>query len=327
MTQDTTQLPTSRYFHLERVAPGVYAAIVVPGTGAWGNAGIVDLGDATLVVDTFMTLSAARELRAAAETLTGRAVGYVVNTHYHADHVLGNQVFDGALIIATEQTRALIAERNGRLLAGVKADPLGEEIDALEREAQAETDEMLRADLLHTAAEYRALARDVAELELRLPDVTFVDQVVLHGSARTAELLTYGGGHTASDAFVYLPEARVVFTGDLVSVRRHPPFYGSPHGPRAWAEILSRIEALDVETVVPGHGSVATREALATVRRYFADLMALAGELLARGATADELAQAPIPAACEAWTARDAFQKNMRFLHGYPRNGSAEPHG
>src|SRR5262249_11242802 len=109
----------SRYFTLEQVADGVYAAIVVPGTGAWGNAGIVDLGGATLVVDTFMTSGAAGDLRAAAEQVTGRTVDYVVNTHYHGDHVQGNQVFTDALLIATETTRRLIAERTGQMIARV----------------------------------------------------------------------------------------------------------------------------------------------------------------------------------------------------------------
>src|SRR5690242_20443520 len=103
MTRETAQLPTSKYFRLEHVAEGVYAAITVPGTGAWGNAGIVDLGDATLVVDTFLTPAAARDLRSAAEALTGHRVAYVVNTHYHMDHIHGNQVFTDALVIVTEQ--------------------------------------------------------------------------------------------------------------------------------------------------------------------------------------------------------------------------------
>jgi len=80
---------SSRYFHLERVADGIYAAVVKPGTGAWGNAGIVDLGDKTVVFDTFATPQAARDLKVMAEQLTGRAVEVVVNSHRHIDHVGG----------------------------------------------------------------------------------------------------------------------------------------------------------------------------------------------------------------------------------------------
>src|SRR5262245_53696271 len=118
-----TTLPASPYFRLEPLAPGVYTACAIPGTGAWGNAGIVDLGDATLVFDTFLTPRAARDLRATAEQITGRSVTYVVNSHYHMDHIHGNQVFTGALVLATTRTRELMAERGARLVAEVKAHP------------------------------------------------------------------------------------------------------------------------------------------------------------------------------------------------------------
>jgi cyclase len=71
----------SQYFQIEQVADGVHAAIVTPGTGAWGNAGIIDLGGRTVVFDTFATPRAAADLRAAAEELTGQPVTLVINSH------------------------------------------------------------------------------------------------------------------------------------------------------------------------------------------------------------------------------------------------------
>jgi glyoxylase-like metal-dependent hydrolase (beta-lactamase superfamily II) len=112
----------SRNFRLEQLADGIFAAIVVPGTGAWGNAGIVHLGDATLVFDTFLTPAPARELRAAAEALTDAPVRYVVNSHYHMDHTYGNAEFPNAVVIATATTRDLIAQRGVSLLQRVQAD-------------------------------------------------------------------------------------------------------------------------------------------------------------------------------------------------------------
>src|SRR5262249_56517697 len=79
---------------------------VTPGVGAMGNAAIVDLGERTLVFDTFLTTAAARELRETAERLTGRPASLVVNSHRHADHVMGNQVFvPDAVVISTANTR------------------------------------------------------------------------------------------------------------------------------------------------------------------------------------------------------------------------------
>src|ERR1051326_2480722 len=93
MTASSGRLPTSKHFHLEALRDGVYAAIGIPGTGSGSNAGIIDLGDRTVVFDTFLTPQAGDDLRAAAERLTGRPVAAVINSHWHSDHIHGNQAF------------------------------------------------------------------------------------------------------------------------------------------------------------------------------------------------------------------------------------------
>jgi cyclase len=320
MAWGTTQLPTSRYFRLERLTDGVYAAIVTPGTGAWGNAGIVDVGDATLIVDTFLTPGAARDLRTAAEALTGRPVSYVVNTHYHMDHIQGNQVFDGALIIATERTRELIAGRGAQLVEYARAHP--EYPESFTGQIEREQDPTRREDLMRTQGEYRAMDAALPELELRLPEITFEDRLTLHGKARLAEMLTYGGGHTTSDAFVYLPDARVVFMGDLLSVRSHPSFYGDPH---EWIRILTRIEALDFDIAVPGHGPVGSKDDLVRMRRYITDLLGLASTIVTTGGAKERAAEAVLPEEYRGWAAPTVFSENLRKLYDYvAKDGSHE---
>src|SRR5690348_17354447 len=93
MTATGNQLPTSKHFRLEPLLDGVYAAIGIEGTGSGSNAGIIDLGDRTLVFDTFLTPQAADDLRTAAERLSGRPVAFVINSHWHSDHIHGNQAF------------------------------------------------------------------------------------------------------------------------------------------------------------------------------------------------------------------------------------------
>lgn len=102
-------LPASPHFRLEELAQGVYAAIHTPGGDAIGNAGIIDLGDRTVIFDTCQSPLAAADLQRAAVTLCGRPVDYVVNSHWHSDHVLGNAVLADATIIATPTTRLLMA--------------------------------------------------------------------------------------------------------------------------------------------------------------------------------------------------------------------------
>src|SRR5688572_8475943 len=103
---------TIENFHIQELAKGVWAAIHNDQYGrAICNAGIVDLGDKTLIFDPFMTPSAAQQLKETAERLTGKPVTIVVNSHYHNDHTRGNQVFAPfATIISTNYTRNRIAE-------------------------------------------------------------------------------------------------------------------------------------------------------------------------------------------------------------------------
>ena len=301
MSSAQEALPTSPYFTLECLADGVYAAIIAPGMGAWGNAGILNLGDATLVFDTFLTPGAARDLRRVAEQVTGQPVRYVVNSHYHMDHIHGNQVFENAVILATERTRELLADRGAELIAQVKAHP--EYPDSFDELIQQAPDEARRRDLVDTQREYRALNDDRGELTLRLPDITFEQSLTLHGSQRTAQLLCYGGGHTPSDAFLYLPAERIAFLGDLVSVQTHPSFYGDAD---AWMGILDRLAQLDIQRLVPGHGAVGTPANIRAVRQYIADLAAL---------TAADIAGAiDIPAAYADWAAPTTFDDNIGYF-------------
>ena len=107
-------IPKSKHFELQQIATGVWASIHKPGGWAIGNAGIVDLGDQTLVFDTHMTPDAGEDLRRAAEALTGRPAAIVVVSHYHNDHIWGAQAFrPEATIYSTHETRTLIGS-NGR---------------------------------------------------------------------------------------------------------------------------------------------------------------------------------------------------------------------
>src|SRR5512133_2154769 len=102
-------LSPSPHFQLHQLADGVYAALALDSGAAISNAGIVDLGDRTLVYDTFLTPKAATDLRLAAETLTGRIISYAINSHWHNEHIGGNPVFAPETeILCTRATRRLM---------------------------------------------------------------------------------------------------------------------------------------------------------------------------------------------------------------------------
>jgi cyclase len=208
---------------LVEAGPGIRAAIAIPGRGAVGNAAIVDLDESTLVVDTHVTPAAARELRAQADS-----VRWVLNTHWHADHVLGNGEFPDATIVSTTRTRELMATVGAERLA--------------ERRAADGDDDL--------------------PTELRLPDETFEES----WDFGRAQALTFGGGHTESDSVLLVPVARVLVAGDLIVVGMQP--WAGHGDPAAWAEILGRLLELDWDQVVPGHGPVSGREVIEPLRDY-----------------------------------------------------------
>jgi glyoxylase-like metal-dependent hydrolase (beta-lactamase superfamily II) len=244
-----------RHARLEQVAPGAWAAIALPDRGAVSNSGIVDLGGEALVFDTNFDPGAARELRAAAEELAG-PVRIVVNSHWHGDHVRGNAVFEGATILATARTRELIATLGEERLRELKAAGGDEELA-----------EYRKRGLVEEVALLEEFLAALPGLEQRLPDEEWEGRRDLG----RAQLLTWGGGHTDSDAVLWLPEERVLFTGDLLFAGSQP-WVGAGH-PERWLELLDRIEELEPGTLVPGHGPVTDASAVATLRDYLGALL------------------------------------------------------
>lgn len=262
-----TDTVISDHFSLHMLADGIYAAISAS-DAAVCNTGIIDLGGETLIFDTFQTPEAARDLRAAAESLTGRPSAYVVNSHWHEDHIGGNRVFAGTPLIATRATRDAMAEQ--------------------------------------------ATLANASDSFSYLPDTLFVERYSF-GGTRRAELLTYGGGHTVSDAFLYLPDERIAFMGDLLFNQTH---LWMPDGdPDEWERNLREVEKLDIATAVPGHGPVGTLADAPRVRQYIADLRGLAEQARANGTSEEAAARIPVPAAYRAWAYPEYFELNMRFLY------------
>jgi cyclase len=314
MQQTTHNLPVSEHFDLIEVAAGAYAAIGVEGGGAYSNAGIVDLGDQTLIFDTFQTVRAAQDLRVAAEHLTGRQATAVIISHAHGDHWMGNQVFaDHAPIIATEEIREQMST-TAENIKQLQEDPskLKAMIQQNEAQLQAETDEGKRASLVALNARWRRTLEMLPTLELWLPNQTFDGKRVFHGTHRTAELLTKGKGHTSSDCYLVLPEERVAFVGDLAFFQCQP-FMGYCD-PEAWKAQLEGMERSDVETFVPGHGPVGTKADIALLRKYITALEDMVSRTVARGGTVEDALQQSLPDPFDVWISgdRDLFETNVR---------------
>jgi cyclase len=302
---------TSKFFKLEQIANRVWAVISSDPTWMMSNAGIIDLGGQTLLWDTGTSPRAAIELKRVAEELTGRNVGIVVNSHHHLDHSLGNQVFAGSSIFSTRTTRDLMQKRFEQLIEEVKEFP--EWIAHTRMQLETVTDAFERCALEFDLAEMLMLQEFMPNFKPTLPTITFEGSLEFHGTGfngvgRTARAISFGAGHTGSDTVLHLPEDGILFAGDLVLVD-HIPWLG--HGdPEAWQVRITDLESLEhVQKIVPGHGPVATRDAISKMRETLLEMIALADV-----PEAQALEQVQVPEAWREWGLPSGFRGNLQFL-------------
>jgi len=308
----------TQHYTLELLSEGVYAAVARDGGAAICNAGLVDLGDSTLIIDTFLTPTAAEDLRADAQRLTGRAPRWVVNTHYHNDHIWGNQAFlPEADLISTAETRALI-QTAGKQEYDEYRPIVGDRLrDMLAKQAAAETDAQ-RASFDLWIGYFGGMERDFPRLRVTLPNLAFESRMVLHGSRRRAELVAFSGAHTGSDVVVYLPDDGIVFMSDLLFVDCHP--YLGDGNPDPWLKALRSIldgtaGIQNASRFVPGHGPIGTAADLQRLVGYIQACQQIAQTLAAEGRISEaDVAATPIPAAYANWIVPRFFYANLSFL-------------
>ena len=306
-------LPQSEHFTYHELADGVWAAIVITTGLAASNSGIVDLGDRTLIFDTTFSPASAAELRNVAESLTGRPVDYVLNSHWHQDHVFGNAAFAPETeIYATARTSELIAEKIPTIMDEFKKH-WPNQLKEWAESAKVAKDEAERLDYEDGVRFAQTIIDTFPQLELRLPDHTFTDKMEFKGTKRTVEFVTYGGGHTDSDAFLHLPAERIIFTGDLLATKFQPGM-SSSH-PQEWLKILAKIKALNPIQLMPGHGELATLADVELIEQYINELLQMAKQNQQAGGTAESAAALQPPTFTEGWNNAEAFELNMKFLH------------
>jgi glyoxylase-like metal-dependent hydrolase (beta-lactamase superfamily II) len=244
-------------FAVQEVAPGVFAAIADPkDESSLGNAGFVIGSDGVLVVDTFATPAAAERLLAEIRSKTRLPVRFVVNTHFHRDHIGGNAVFAkaGAAVLAHENVRAWAR-----------------------REWQTDL----------TPEERSRYAG------LRLPDVTYRDRCSVWLGDRRVEIF-HRPGHTGSDSIVAVPDARVVFAGDLVL--KNCIANVSLARTDAWVATLDELlREYPSAVFVPGHGDVARPLDVRLFRDYLSSLRLAVARAKSEGKSGAALVEAVLP--------------------------------
>ncbi|MBT8200941.1 MAG: MBL fold metallo-hydrolase [Acidimicrobiia bacterium] len=295
-------------FSLREVAAGVWAAVAPGITGlAVSNAAIIDTGAETIVVDTFMTRIAATELREEALRLTGRETTLVVNSHWHSDHVRGNQAFAHAPIIGTDRIRELIVEDSpsnraeyDRRAAALRT--IGEKLMA-EARSPAEI-----ANAAATMELVEALEVEADEYQTVLPNTIIGDRLDIEGE-RNVTILSYGRGHTESDLFLHLPDDAIIVAGDLVWTGMHPKTKDGYPG--EWASVLDQIGELSPSRIIAGHGPPGTAADVSAMAMYMREVQTM---LMAIQSGDLNPAEAPAPGGTADWDGIERFRSGLSTL-------------
>lgn len=304
------------HFDLIQLAEGVFVVLHKEGGAAYSNAGFVDLGERVLLFDTLETLAAARELREMILQMTGRLPTWVVNSHKHADHWTGNQVFaEGAVLMATHQTRQGMLALGAELEAARKDPlPLENEIRELQARLEKVTDPTWRISLEASLARRRFALAEAPDFQFCPPEQTFAGRLTFHGSRRTAELVTTGPGHTPQECHLVLEEEKIVFTGDLAFFAS-PPFIPPDCDLDGWLSEIGRFIQMPDTTFVPGHGPLGRREEFEREQRYLVEMKKLVGNAVGKGMSLEDVLQIPMPEAFNDWLGyRSRQENNLRSL-------------
>ena len=212
------------------------------------NTGIIVGDDAVLVLDTQATPVMAQDVIRRIREVTDKPIKYVLLTHYHAVRVLGASAYGAQQIIASQDTRNLIKERGEQ----DKASEIGR---------------------------FPRLFQNVESVPpgLTWPTITFSGKMTLWLGSLEVQLLQLGRGHTKGDTVAWLPQQKILFSGDLVEFDATP--YAGDAYFKDWPATLDNIAALQPQQLVPGRGAALTTPeqvaaGLAGTRNFIADVRA-----------------------------------------------------
>ena len=235
---------------------GAFAWIQPDGSWGYSNAGVVVDGRIGLLVDTLFDLHLTREMLAAYDEVAGPDLRwqYLALTHGNGDHVYGNQLVTGAEIVASRRCTEDMNQTPPSLMADMIAG----------------------APSMGDAGKYFRHcfgAFDFTGIEMAYPTIFVEGDLELAVGEKIVRLMAVGPDHTAGGLMVHVPDAGVLYAGDILFVGGMPIMWGGPY--ENWIAAIERILWLDADIIVPGHGPVTDK---AGVARYRAVLEEIHGE-------------------------------------------------
>jgi cyclase len=311
-------------FELKQVANGIYVALRNEPAGLTfvSNSTFIINDDDVVVVDTGVGPATAKSLIAALKKLTAKPVRYIVNTHWHDDHMMGNatwrDAYPGVEFIGHSKAEAElrstgVANRKQLLEQGPAfAKQIRDAVAKKENLAGKPISDEERIAYLSDVTWAERYFAEAPSFALIAPTMTFDDKLVLVRGKRRIEVLYLGRAHTAADIVVYLPHEKIVITGDLVVWPI--PLYGSTSFPLDYIATLEKLLSLNATTLIPGHGPVMKGDRYP--RQMIALLKAIESQVraaVARGETLDQIRKSVDLSAFKTGFAGDSVLRGMLF--------------
>jgi cyclase len=239
---------------LTKIADGVYSYVDAkdpsPASSFGANAGIVIGKDGIVVVDTLISAKEAQRFIKDIRAVSDKPIRYVVDTHDHLDHVLGNSEFAklGAVIVAQAGTKAAMVKNGDGLLQRAKYFGLSDEA--------------------------------MSGTAVVIPSLTFSDAMEIDLGDRKVEVIHAGPSHTGGSSIVYVPDNKTLFAGDILFTNYHPNMRdGDIQG---WVKALDVIASMDATSIIPGHGPLSSKKDVADMKNYLIAFDTKVKELLGK---------------------------------------------
>ncbi len=220
---------------IREIAPNIFVETEYHGA----NVAFIVTGEGVILIDTPMLPDEARHWRSVIAATTDEEIIYIINTDHHRAHVIGNQHFPTATVIAHEHA--------------------WKEMKSYGDSFRTRLINMYRDRIPEAVAEWKE------SLEIIKPEITFTSRTMLFKGDKEIHLIPLGG-HTPATTVVYFPQEKLLFTGDLVVTNR-PPFL-SQGNTKQWLQALTYLRKLRYDTLIPGHGELTGKEATENMSNY-----------------------------------------------------------
>jgi len=275
-------------FKFNKVREGIYHAVGTGSLAVVGNSSFIVNDNDVIVVDDHVSPAAAWVLLEEIKEVTNKPVTTVINTHFHFDHAHGNQIFaPNVQIIGHEFTRRMLLSNSiGMPLYQNYVTGLPGQIDGLKKRIASEADAAAKAKLQTQLQVAENNLASQKELKPTPPNVTLATQMTLYRGSREIQIRFLGRGHTAGDVVVFLPNEKVVMTGDFLTSGLSNM---SDSYPEEWVTSLDALKKLDFDAVLPGHGDAFTdKTKIDYFQAYLRDVWSEVSRLKKEGVSAEE---------------------------------------